>query len=65
MLKQVIAINNINEYKKNKHKTKVMHTYCNVDSKARKFPSFPADQRLTSASKASANLWKTEDPTKF
>ena len=31
-------------------------TYCNVDSKARKFPSFPADQRLISTSSVSAIL---------
>ena len=33
-------------------------TYCKVESKARKFPSFPLDHLLTSASRVSANLCK-------
>lgn len=32
------------------------HTYCNVDSNARKFPSLPLDHLLTSPSRASATL---------
>ena len=31
-------------------------TYCNVDSNARRFPSFPFDHLLTSGSRNSANL---------
>lgn len=33
-----------------------IHTYCSVDSSARKFPSFPLDHLLMSASRYSANL---------
>lgn len=33
-----------------------MRTYCSVDSNALKFPSFPVDHLLTSASNDSANL---------
>lgn len=35
---------------------KKLLTYCSVDRRARKFPSFPLDHLLTSASKDSANL---------
>lgn len=37
-------------------------TYCNVESNARRFPSFPLDHLLTSASKVSANLCKQNYP---
>lgn len=42
-----------------KHELKegwLAHTYCSVESSARKFLSFPLDHLLTSASRTSANL---------
>lgn len=36
------------------------HTYCNVESNALKFPVFPLDHLLTSASRTSATLCKNK-----
>ena len=39
-------------------------TYCKVDNKARKLPSFPADHLLISKSSASPILWNSESTKK-